>query len=348
MKITKILIIIRRSNGDVFLSSALIRTLFEHYDHPKIDLLVNENTLAVAKSLKHIDKILTFSRTHRQNIITKIFRKYDLCISLTATDRNILYAALAAKISISAIDSESTKAWWKKILLDKYFTFNDAKHMIYNILKPLSLLGINTKNLNYSPKIDARYVNQTLIKFGLQKENYLIFHPSAQFNFRTYPIQNINALLEKLVTLNIKIIITGSNDAINQKISSALIKHNNILNLINKTSLQELYALISQCKLHIGMDTLNTHIAASFDKKLIAIYGPNGVTQWSPFNAKLDYAPSTDTPPLTKYGNFTIIQADMPCVPCNQNGCNGLGKSDCLENIDPKMIFDEVKNCLTK
>jgi len=354
VKKLKILIIIRRSNGDVFLSATLINSLYEHYQNSKIDLLIDEATLPIAKTLQHIDKIHIFSHNKKSsisqdiNIIKSIYKKYNLCISLTATDRNILYAILAAKISISAVDIENKKSWWKKALLSKFYKFDLRRHMIYNILEPLKLLGIDIKTYDYAPHIDEEKCKKTLLKFGLQSDGYIIFHPSAQFIFRTYPIKNINALLEKLVTLNIKIIITGNNDAINQDISKALMQHDNILNLIEKTSLQELYALISQCRLHIGMDTLNTHIAASFDKKLIAIYGPNGVTQWSPFNAKLAYAPSIDTPPLTKYGNFTIIQSRMKCVPCNQNGCDGLGKSECLEDVSPEIIFNEVKNCLTK
>ena len=48
------------------------------------------------------------------------------------------------------------------------------------------------------------------------------------------------------------------------------------------------------------------------------------------------------------YGNFTIIQANMECVPCNKNGCESKGKSECLYNIDPKIIFKEIKKCLNK
>jgi len=39
-KIKKIIVIIQRSNGDVFLSSSLIKGLYEHFDDPHIDLLV--------------------------------------------------------------------------------------------------------------------------------------------------------------------------------------------------------------------------------------------------------------------------------------------------------------------
>ena len=43
----KILIIIQRSSGDVFLSSSLIKILYEKYNSPKIDLLINSDTFFI-------------------------------------------------------------------------------------------------------------------------------------------------------------------------------------------------------------------------------------------------------------------------------------------------------------
>jgi heptosyltransferase-3 len=35
----------------------------------------------------------------------------------------------------------------------------------------------------------------------------------------------------------------------------------------------------------------------------------------------------------------------MPCVACGKAGCDDRhGKSECLDNIDPKVIFNEIKD----
>ena len=65
--INKILIIIQRSNGDVFLSLSLINALFRHFGSPNIDLLVNEDTKSVAKLLPNINTIHTFSYIKKKN-----------------------------------------------------------------------------------------------------------------------------------------------------------------------------------------------------------------------------------------------------------------------------------------
>ena len=70
---------------------------------PKIDLIVNDDTLPVARLLLHINFIYRFSyKKKRENrwkqekdIITSVFRKYDLSINLTASDRSVLYAFFA-------------------------------------------------------------------------------------------------------------------------------------------------------------------------------------------------------------------------------------------------------------
>ena len=57
----KILLIIQRSNGDVLLSLSLIKALFENFNQPQIDILVNDDTVQVAKTMPFINHIYTFS-----------------------------------------------------------------------------------------------------------------------------------------------------------------------------------------------------------------------------------------------------------------------------------------------
>ena len=106
-----ILIIIQRSNGDVFLSASLIQNLQQSFQPDAIDLLVNDDTLPIAQTLPFIRQIHTFSYHKKKEnkwkqekeIIKKIYRKYDLSINLTASDRSVIYALLASKKAISAV-----------------------------------------------------------------------------------------------------------------------------------------------------------------------------------------------------------------------------------------------------
>lgn len=353
----KILIIIQRSNGDVFFSLNLIIELYNFYKNTQIDILVNDDTYPMAKLLPHVVNILTFSYakkresrwTQEAKIARSILRKYDLSINLTSSDRSVIYALLASKKSISVIEKKNNKSWWKKIFLFKYYFFDKEKHIFLNNLKPLDLLNIRydiaLKSIKVSNNI-IKKVKKKIDKFGIK--DFLIFHPSAQYSYKIYPQKHREDLLLYLSNLGIPILVTGTNNKIDLNIKLNLPSLPNIINFIGETSLEEYFALSSLCNAYIGMDTLNMHIASSYNKPIFAIFGPTKLNIWSPWSNQLKVA-ATQNQPIQEYGNVTIFQADMPCVACGNAGCdNNHGKSDCLDNISPKIVFDEINKWYQK
>ena len=347
-----ILIIIQRSNGDVFLSLSLINALYDYYNFPKIDLLVNDDTLAVAKLLPNINLIHTFSYkkkherglSQEKEIISKIYRKYDLSINLTASDRSVIYALLASKKSISAVEKNNKKSWWKKNLLTFHYFFDDAKHILCNNLEALNLLNISHKKILKAPEagidVIARIKNK-LDQRGIKE--FVIFHPSAQYKYKVYSKTLRNELLKLLSNLNISVVVTGGNNEIDLSLKKSFPQLDNVLNWIGKTSIEEYIALSEISQGYIGMDTLNMHIAAAQNKRVFAIFGPTRLSMWAPWSNELQVSASSDIP-IQNYGNITIFQADMPCVACGKAGCNDdKGISKCLDNISPKVIAYEVE-----
>ena len=355
MKIRTILVIIQRSNGDVLLSASLINQLNNNLKPEAIDLLVNIDTLPIANTLPNVRQIHTFSYKEKnenkfnqeRKIINKIYRKYDLSINLTSSDRSVIYSLLASKKSISAVEKSNLKAWWKKILLKYHFTYDLNSHILINNLKPLSLLGLNALNHQASPKLSqiaSSTIQDKLRKLKITK--FIIFHPSAQYNYKVYDKKLRDDLLYLLNTLNISIIISGGKNEIDTKIKVSLPKLTNIYDFIGDTSIDEYICLSSLSEGYIGMDTLNMHIAASQNKRIFAIFGPTKLSMWSPWSNNLQTS-AIKAKPIQTYDNITIFQADMPCVACGEKGCKNNGLiSECLSNISPSLIFKEIEEWL--
>jgi len=352
MRPKKILVIIQRSNGDVFLSSPLLRELKLKFDPESIDLLVNDDTLAIAKTLPNISDIHVFSYKKKyedkwaqeKRIVKNIFKKYDLSINLTSSDRSVLYAILSSKYSISAIEKSNKKSWWKKIFLNRYYIFDNQKHILLNNLEPIRLLGYKVNDFEITVNIDQKIINKTILRLqNLNITQFIIFHPSAQYNYKIYPENLRNELLELLSTLNIPIIVTGGNNKIDSQISNELLKLKNVFNWIGLTSIEEYLALSSLSEGYLGMDTLNMHIAALQKKRIFAIFGPTNLSMWAPWSNQLALTTLKNLP-IQTYDKVTIFQANLPCVACGNAGCdNNHGKSDCLEHINPRVVFNEVK-----
>ena len=350
-KINNILIIIQRSNGDVFLSSSLIKRLYEYYDSPQIDLLVNDDTISIARLVPFIKNIFTFSYQEKQdnrwkqekNLIFKVYKKYDLSINLTASDRSIFYALMAGKKSISAVESDNRKSWWKKIFLTHHYYFDNTKHILSNNLEPLNLLKINSKNIHYDIGVSSEATFKIKQKLdAIKVSDFVIFHPSAQYQYKIFPQYLRDELLSNLSKLGISILITGSQNKIDLAIKQELPILNNVFDFIGDTTLEEYFALSELSMAYVGMDTLNMHIAASQNKRIFVISGPTNLKMWSPWSNQLERSASLDMP-IQTYGDITIFQANMKCVACGKAGCDDSGISRCLNNISPKIVFEEVK-----
>ena len=352
----RILIIVQRSNGDVFLSSPLIDALFRAYGSPRIDLLVNSDTCAIAGTLPHIERIHVFSYnsagkgkgSHTSDLLRIITCRYDLAISLTASDRSVLFALVAARKAISAVELDRKKSWWKRLLLSAHYDFDSSQHIIENNTAALDLLGIGSAKPTVGSCFSesaANRVSKMLEERGIR--NFMIVHPGAQYDYKVYPEKLRKELLERLDTLGVPLVVTGSKSALDLEIKRNLPKFANVHDFIGLTTMEELIALSDRSIAYIGADTLNMHIAAAQNKRIFAIFGPTILSTWSPWSNELCAATRTNRPVQT-YGNVTIFQADMPCVACGKAGCDDHhGVSECLYHIEYDIIFNEIRAWLT-
>lgn len=356
----KILIIIRRSHGDVLVTSALTKALHDALPDVRIDLLVNDDTLGTAKAVPFVDTIHCFSykwakagllnRIHQElRLIRNIFRQYDLSLALTANERSNIYAFLAGKTVVGAETITASPFGWKKLLFTNTYPFRLDRHIIYNNLHPLQLLNIPINDIKvqvkYSPEATER-VRRMLTEHSISR--FIIFHPSARYMHKIYPRHLRNRLLQDLNTLDIPIVVTGGPSSIDLQVAAELPNLKNIYDFTNRTTIDECIALTDLAMGYIGMDTLNVHIAAALEKRIFLISGPTRLSLWSPWSNQMQTNAKKDQP-IQTYGNITIFQANLPCVACGLAGCDDRdGESRCMNHIPAGDIFSEVRQWLDR
>lgn len=340
----KILIIMQRYNGDVFLTLPLIRALQKKYPDARIDMLVNDDTLGTAKTLPKINQFITFSYAQKKaglrariaqefNIIRQVWRAYDLSINLTESDRSVLFAIAASKKSISAVEPQLGKSWWKKQLLKHHYFLDNNLHIVENNCKPLQFLDLPSgAPIQVQPEVATSALEKMQEKLHAQGiGDFWVLHAGAQHDYKIYPEHLRSELIHRLTEQGLTLVATGGNTPTDARISAELPSLPNCHNWIGQTNLSELVALVSLSQGYIGMDTLVMHIAAGLNKPVFAIFGPTLTSVWSPWKNASEQ-------------KIRIFQADMPCVPCGKAGCdNKHGKSECLDHISPELIAHDIK-----
>jgi heptosyltransferase II len=97
------------------------------------------------------------------------------------------------------------------------------------------------------------------------------------------------------------------------------------LNLCGKTSLDDAAILMSCAASVVANDSGLMHLAAAFDRPMIAIYGSS--------------SPSF-TPPLSSRAR--ILKLDLACSPCFERVCP-LKHFDCMMKLVPTRVFEEIR-----
>jgi ADP-heptose:LPS heptosyltransferase len=96
------------------------------------------------------------------------------------------------------------------------------------------------------------------------------------------------------------------------------------INLIGKTSLAELAALMKRFKCLITSDSAPMHIAAAMNTPFVALFGPTD--------------PLRHLPPAGKY---VVITKDLRCAPCYKPVCSD---TRCMREITAAEVVKAVKD----
>ena len=85
-------------------------------------------------------------------------------------------------------------------------------------LMSLKLLNIDYVHEQTLPKIHSKTIDRISRCFNLKSMGeFIIFHPSAQYNYKIYPQHLRHKLLAYLSSLSFSVVITGSNNDIDIK-----------------------------------------------------------------------------------------------------------------------------------
>jgi ADP-heptose:LPS heptosyltransferase len=151
---------------------------------------------------------------------------------------------------------------------------------------------------------------------------------------KDWPEHHYRELLERLTTLypEQQIVLLGDKKqrATATRLQSA-IAHlpDTMLNLVGKTSLTELTAVLQSCRLVVGPDSGPTHICALFAVPYICLYGSTD--------------PHRVAPPAGT--GHVPLQANLACVPCESKSCAGRGVL-CMAMIFPADVVHAIQLAL--
>ena len=352
--VREVLIIVTRRIGDVLLATPLIRSIKRGWPAAVIDVLVLEGTQGVIAANPDVRRILTIPQRpgllQHLGFALRLLRRYDIALSLVPGDRPTFYAFIAGRWRAGLL-LDIPRERWKQRFLQQWVAFDE--HDTHTVLMHLALadiLGVAPQREVVVPWHDeeAAHVDRLL---GPPAAPVAVLHPYPKFNYKMWHPSAWAELAHWLAERGYRVVLSGSNDAAEIEYVAALAERlpQDALNLAGKLTLGAAASLLSRARLYIGPDTALTHLAAALGVATVALYGPTDPVKWGPWPKNYTGIGN----PWRRLGSQSVervrlIQGQMPCVPCRQEGCDRHidSHSDCLMALPATRVIAAVKNLI--
>ena len=154
-------------------------------------------------------------------------------------------------------------------------------------------------------------------------------HAGARPPARRWPAEYFASLADHFARrFDAQVVLTGNSDeeAIAHSITERMATKP--INLVGRTSLGGLAALIGELDLFVSNDTGPAHIACALDTPSITIFGPADYRRWAPLDQK----------------RHLVVRRPVECSPCSYWDCPIDHR--CLRWISPEMVIAAAENLL--
>jgi heptosyltransferase-3 len=340
----RVLVVALRRIGDVLLTTPLIRSLRRGLAGATIDVLVFSGTEGILAGNPDLDGVIVMPTrpTLRQSIslARRLWRRYDLAVSTQTGDRPAFFTWVAARRHIGLV-AEAGGFGLKRWALDRTVVTDAGLHRVIDLLRLADALGISRCPEVVCPAGSPRAELQG-------DAPYAVVHAAPMFSYKRWRPEGWREIAAALAQRGLSVVATGSPAPEERCYLDEVWDRSDVRRLDGKLSWPELAALAAGARLYVGPDTSVTHLAAASGCPTIALYGPTDPRRWGPWPVGGLHRSWAGTDAVQRRGNVWLVQNPLPCVPCQQEGCeHRIGSySRCLDEMTPRQVLAAVDEAL--
>jgi len=338
--VRKVLLIQLGDIGDVVWTTPSIRAVKNSLPGSKVSVMVKDGFGGILEADPSVDRVFEakhypgnlFQQAAGQLSFIRELRAqhFDVVVDLRLGDRGAFMAfAAGAPMRVTLYYPENLP-FWRNYLFTHGASVGPTVHpngAAEQSLRILRKIGIDTDDITpglwVADSVKGR-IRELLIREKVDGLKYWItVNPFSRWPHKEWDtLKWIEVIHWMKREYAIPVLIVGSREE--QAKAEDIRRHcdSGTFNFAGLTTLAELAGLLSQSMLHIGVDSAAPHIAAATGTPTITIYGPSSWKEWAPVGK-----------------SHRVVVSNMDCVPCHLKGCDGSGRSRCLEAL----TVDQVK-----
>ena len=301
--------------GDVTHVLPVIATLQQQWPATRITWIIGKLEYQLVKSLPDIEFII-FDKSkglaEYRNLSGQLRkRRFDVLLMMQVALRaNLISTLIRAnnRIGYDKLRSRDFHTWF----CNQHIEGPARVHVLDSFFQFIEKLGITERRMDWLLQADSD--SRTFARQQLADKPTVIINPCSSArknNWRNWPQQNYAEILDYLIgKLGLQVILTGGPSRQEQDFAEDIIgrSQHQPLNLVGKTSLMQLLALLEQAQCLLAPDTGPAHMATVAGTPVIGLYASSNPLRSGPYNSQsltINAYPEA----LTKYNDKSLDQA---------------------------------------
>jgi heptosyltransferase III len=339
----RILVVALRRLGDVLLTTPLIRSLRREWPDAMIDALVFADTAEILAGNPDLNDIIEVparpSLRESFELGVQLWKRYALAISTQSGDRPTLFAWIAGQRHVGPIDP-GLRGELRRRLLDRCVPPAAGVHRVEEVLRLADALGIARVPEVVCPRDDNPQ--------DAADEPFAVVHAAPMFRYKQWSHAGWRAVATSLAERGLRVLATGGPAAAERAYLDEVWARAAVQRLDGRLTWAEIASILKRSKVYIGPDTSVTHLAAASGCPTVALFGPTDPRLWGPWPASGLSEPWAATGTIQRRGNVWLVQNPLPCLPCQQEGCERHinSFSACLDELSPRHVLQVVDQAL--
>ncbi len=336
-----ILVIKLSAVGDVLLIMPSLKALRAKYPLAKIFCLVGREAREILQGCPYLDDLIIYDRKQKHKRwwklwkLGKMLRQYhfDKVIDFQNNRKSHLLGFLSFCLERYGYHNKKWGFLLSCGIKDDQGPLPAVEHQ-FRILDELDVSLDSAPELEMWPsKEDHRMVQQLLDSFWVASGMRLVginIAASERWLTKNWPPEHIAKLCDLLAQKSIRVFLTGIEK--NKELARTIIMlaKSKPIDLIGKTNMLQLAALIKKAAVFVTPDSAPMHVAAAMKTPFVALFGPTD--------------PFRHLPPS---GRCKVVYLKPSCAPCYQGQCS-IKTHICMKNITPEQVVAEIESLAAK
>ncbi len=347
-KSIKTILVVRLDHiGDLVRATSIPQLIKESYPNTKLIFLTTTAGSSLIENNPYVDEVVMFNPSwyvtgaHKADGKSSGFsrvvqrlksRKIDVAILPRGDIRENMLAKMAGipfRVGYGITGGS--------FLLSRVVRYRVQAHEDEHTMDILRAFGVEVDTLRpriYFNEYAPEAPSTVFLKFGMKPElRWVGVQMEAGTSAKEWDLRRIHSFLNECSTtlLNTNFYFVGQNKAVEKIVDELMVGPKNLpwVNLIGKTSLEDLSALLSKSRAFVGFDSGPAHMATALGVPTLFIYsGTNDYDVWKPLAE-----------------NATVLKNKVDCSPCHLTKCSVEGHP-CLEGVSSARVLNWIKERL--